>query len=369
MPGVLSDIPRWEAPPTSTKDFDYAGLQTLDLSTVTGDEYEQVPADVVKTIGEALSQDGFIYVTNHGLRPDEVQRQFDLAQYAFDGVSEADKAKYAAKISETGDYTGYKPRGHWKLRGVPDQIEHLGLGDRAFRPGERENVFPPALLPFADEIAAFRRYNHIHIFRKILTVLSLVLKLPPTYLWNLANEESGLFRYALYHPPPQEDDVKTDGVRLQGHSDFRSVTLLYSQPIVSLQVLMPDNVWRYVRHVPNALVLNLGDATHFLSGGYLKPTIHRVVSPPDPDQAKYRRLGVFYFAAYNPDVRLVPLTQSPVVASTGKTFFNEGRDAPTAWQWEKSRVRAYGQDGEKKRLDNGHEEEAMIGGEKVVHYN
>lgn len=28
---------------------------------------------------------------------------------------------------------------------------------------------------------------------------------------------------------------------------------------------MPDNVWRYVRHVPDALVINLGDAMHCTS--------------------------------------------------------------------------------------------------------
>lgn len=117
-------------------------------------------------------------------------------------------------------------------------------------------------------------------------MLSLVLKLPPTYLWQLSsneNERFDLFRYALYHPPTTDEDTKTEGVRLQGHTDFNSVSrassfgstyptvvlcaysVLYSQPIVSLQVLMPDNVWRYVKHVPNALVINLGDAMHCAS--------------------------------------------------------------------------------------------------------
>lgn len=106
-----------------------------------------------------------------------------------------------------------------------------------------------------------------------------------------------------------------------------------------------------------------------LSGGYLKPTIHRVVSPPDAAQAAHRRLGVFYFAQFARDVPLRPLQDSPVARATGTTFFNEGKDAPTAWEWESSRVKAYGQGGLKKTLESGHEEEAMIGGEKVVHYN
>ncbi|KAI0774828.1 Clavaminate synthase-like protein [Trametes elegans] len=372
MPGLNSDVPRWTYPPTSDKEFDFAKLETLDLSRVTGDNYENVPEDVVKTIGDAFSRDGFIYATNHGLSSEQILRQFSIAQLAFDGVSEEEKSEYRAKILEAGDFTGYKPRGHWKLKGVADQIEHFSLGAQSYRPERREAIFPPALRPLVDEIEEFAEYNHEHIYRKILTVLSLVLKLPPTYLWDLASnkdERFDLFRYALYHPPPPGDDSKTDGVRLQGHTDFNAVSLLYSQPIVSLQVLMPDNVWRYVRHVPDALVINLGDAMHFISGGYLKQTIHRVVSPPDPAQVPYRRVGVFYFAQFNRSTRLAPIADSPVAASTGKTFFDEGRKSPTAWEWEESRVKAYGQGGQKKVIDGGHEEEEMIGGEKVVHYN
>ncbi len=117
----------------------------------------------------------------------------------------------------------------------------------------------------------------------------------------------------MYHTPDQADDDKLGGVRLQGHTDFNSVSILWSQPITSLEVLMPDNKWRLVKHRDNALVINLGDAMHFLSGGYLKQTIHRVVAPP-ADQAHYTRLGIFYFALFNDDVSLEPLEeQSEVV--------------------------------------------------------
>ncbi len=229
-----------------------------------------MPAEVVQKIGDAFARDGFIYATNHGLSSEQIhrcaasardpphlslrvahtctvtRRQFSIAQHAFDGVSEADKARYAAKILEEGDFTGYKPRGHWKLRGVRDQIEHFSLGGQSYTPERREKIFPPALAPLVDEIEEFTevcacvppaytrreadrtaQYNHDHIYRKILTVLSLVLKLPPNALWDLASnkdERFDLFRYALYHPPSPDEDVKTDGVRLQGHTDFNAVS-------------------------------------------------------------------------------------------------------------------------------------------------
>ena len=74
-------------------------------------------------------------------------------------MSEEDKQKYRAKILETGDFTGYKPRGHWKLKGVRDQIEHFSLQSHAFK--KREEIFPPALLPLVDEIEEFNRVREI----------------------------------------------------------------------------------------------------------------------------------------------------------------------------------------------------------------
>lgn len=36
--------------------------------------------------------------------------------------------------------------------------------------------------------------------------------------------------------------------------DFGTVTILYSQPIGGLQILSPDNKWRWIKHIDNALV-------------------------------------------------------------------------------------------------------------------
>ncbi len=357
-------------------DIDWAPLWTLDLSQVTGENFTEVPQKIVDEAEQAFHRDGFIYAVNHGYAWEDTLRQFAIGQYAFNNVPSSDKEKYKANILETGSFAGYKEQGHWRLDGIKDRIEQFNVASTGFQQKNHGGAFPPALQPFIPEIQAFAKFNHEVIYRKILTVLSLVLKLPPTYLWDISRnpEEKGvdLLRYAMYYSPPQEDDAKLGGVRLQGHTDFNAVTCLWSQPITSLEVLMPDNQWRFVKHIDNALVINLGDAMHFLSGGYLKQTIHRVVAPPK-DQAHYERLGVFLFAFPNADVPLEPLLDSPVVrkAYEGKDFWKEvrasGGRVPTAGEWEALRVKAYGQQGTKKRAD-GHETET-IAGQEVTLYN
>lgn len=372
-------IAPWTPPkPTQAKDIEWAPLHTLDLSQVTGDDFTEVPDAVVASVGEAFRTSGFMYAENHGMAYDDVLRQFAIGQYAFNNVEPQDKDRFKADIIKTGSFVGYKAQGHWKLDGVQDRIEQLNFGSQSFSLEARKRLFPESLQPLIPEILEFARYNHGVILRKILSVLSRVLKLPADTLWKLSEnpEEKGLdlLRYAMYHTPDSADDKTSGGVRLQGHTDFNSVSILWSQPITSLEVLMPDDRWRLVKHRDNALVLNMGDAMHFLSGGYFKATIHRVVAPPE-DQAHYERLGVFYFALFNRDVSLRPLLESPVVAEAYKQrdFWAEARSKnlpiPTAGQWEEERVRRFGQQQSKKR-DDGHEEEELFGGAaKITLYN
>lgn len=62
---------------------------------------------------------------------------------------------------------------------------------------------------------------------------------------------------------------------LSTHISSGSVSFLYSQPIAGLQVQTPDGEWRYVRHYPNHIIVNLGDCMEFMTGQILKATPHR----------------------------------------------------------------------------------------------
>ena len=112
-------------------------------------------------------------------------------------------------------------------------------------------------------------------------------------------------------------------------------------------------------------VVNLGEVMEILSGGYYRSVIHRVVQPP-PDQRGYPRLGLFYFAMADDDVRLVPYAESPVLQRVGIVRRFEDENAPTMEQWRRARTSAYGQS-ELQRKDGGVEEE-VINGVVVKHY-
>lgn len=66
----------------------------------------------------------------------------------------------------------------------------------------------------------------------------------------------------------------------------------------------------------------MADALEFLSGGYLKSTVHRVIRPPE-DQANRSRLGLIYFARPEANITLAPVN-SPLLERLGLQKGTEG---------------------------------------------
>ncbi|KZT08207.1 Clavaminate synthase-like protein [Laetiporus sulphureus 93-53] len=359
---VLPPVPHNERLPTTAEDLDWADIPIIDLANFGTDDGRAALAVQVR---HAMSNEGFFYVINHGLTQAQNDRIFDIADVPFSVVPEDEKKIYTGDFEKLGKYLGYKARQHWHIDGgVHDQLEQYNI-DRDVTRDEH----PRALQPFLPELDAFNKFCHHSVLEPILRLLALGLELAEDTFVNIhgfdANNETSV-RFIKYYPRSQEEEKITRNVWLKGHTDTGSVSILWSQPISALQMLSPDGKWRWVKHIDNAVVVNAGDVLEFLSGGFYKATIHRVVQPP-VDQRGYPRVGVFYFAKTNDDVKLVPYTESPVLQEYGIKRRIEDADAPTMLQWRSGRARAYGISKLEKKENNIEEE--VIAGVVVRHYN
>ncbi|PBK58476.1 Clavaminate synthase-like protein [Armillaria solidipes] len=343
-------VNHYSPPPVTQEPLDYADLPIIDLSK------SPRPDDV----REAMQTHGFFYVVGHGLSPDENQRIFDIADLPFAGVSDDEKRQYEGTMQQTGSYQGYKLRKYWHIdNGVQDEVELYNINRDTTK-----RQHPEAVRPHLAEIEAFARHNHLNVLHPILRLLALGLGLPEDTLVNIHGYSSvgeTYVRFMKYYPHSTEDEEKTQSVWLKGHTDFGSITILYSQPVSALQILTPSGEWKWVRHIENALVINAGDALEFLSGGVYRATIHRVVQPPK-DQRGRTRLGVFYFCMPDDNVKLLPL-----VDAKARRFVDA--DAPTMEEWRKGRTAAYGKSELKKAEGEEKIEEEVINGVVVKHYN
>ncbi|KZT08059.1 Clavaminate synthase-like protein [Laetiporus sulphureus 93-53] len=363
MPATtLPFVPHYVPAPKTNEPLEYADLPIIDLSKADTPEGRMALAQEVR---QAMTAHGFFYVINHGYTQAETDRMFDIADIPFSMVSDDEKRAYDSRVKQTGSYQGYKLRQYWHIdAGVRDQIEHYNINRDVNR-----KEHPKALLPFLPEIDRFARFNHFNVLHPILRLLALGLELPEETFVNQHNfsaEGETWVRMMKYYPRSEEEERKTRSVWLKGHTDFGSITILWSQPVAALQMQSSDGKWRWIKHIDNALVINAGDVMEFLSGGFYKATIHRVVQPPE-HQCGYPRLGLFYFAMPDDDMRLLPHVESPMLQKCGVKRRFEDADAPLMETWRKGRASAYGQTKLQKKDDKVEEE--VITGIVVKHFN
>lgn len=251
------------------------------------------PFHTTTTPANNILRPGFFYVVGHGFTDEEVRRQYALCQAVLDLPLE-EKLKYQCDTA-SGDFRGYKPQSTGKLA-ARDNDERYNIPK--FTP-EHARPHPQPITDHWDEIRDFSRKVHDRLLLPLLRLFAAVLELEDEdfFVRRHRYEAEGLeyLRYMRYFPRPREEDAAAGNIWAKGHTDYNTLTFLFHQPVAGLQVQTPEGLWKYVRSPRDAVIVNIADALEFLSGGYLKSTVHRVVRPPE-DQSDRPRLSLIYFA-------------------------------------------------------------------------
>ncbi|KAJ4354048.1 uncharacterized protein N0V89_005781 [Didymosphaeria variabile] len=354
----------------------WADLATLDLSLFdTPGGKEKLAKQLLQAIDKIgnltnhhitfpLTQPGFFYITNFGLSQEAVDRQFAIGKELFN-LPTSEKLKYRADL-ENGGYNGYKPLGLREVRpGIQDNTEIYNIPK--FIP-ELERSHPAIINAHREEIEQFARHINDDVVGKLLVLLAIILELPENFFLekHRYDQKSDChLRYMKYHKRTAQQNETLGNVWVKGHTDFGSLTLLFRQPVAALQVRTPEGQWRYVKPYPGSITVNLADSLEFLTNGFLKSSIHRVVAPPQ-DQAEIDRLGVLYFVRPEDSIVLNPI-QSPVLEKLGYTKSkDESAVGVTAGEWVKARV-AKGV--AKGRVRSELNEETIVGGKSAKYYD
>jgi isopenicillin N synthase-like dioxygenase len=225
---------------------------------------------------------------------------------------------------------------------VRDNVESINIPK--YTPHYKNEVrgHPPFLKQFEHEIEDFSKRSHA-IASKIFILFAIILELPEDYFTSrhlYSDPSEDHLRYMIYRPRTVEQDAKVHNSWSRSHTDFGSLTLLWSQNVAGLQIKTHEGPWKYVRPVDGGIICNVGDTLSFWSVGYLKSTIHRVVRPP-PDQDHIHRLGLFYFVRPSDEAKIAP-APSPVLKRLGLVTDEEINAEPvTGLQYVRERVKNY----------------------------
>jgi len=296
------------------ENIDYVPLKAINLAKFKeGTDSESVASrkSLAEELNVSLRTYGFFFVINHGIDEETFERINAIGQ-ALHSVPEEEKIKFrSAGLTSDEDTAGegaergggYKPLKYWGMaNGVRDNISFFNYTYPV--QDELHQRLPELAATYLNEVRNYFRYIHHNVLKKLTILCDIILELPEgsifdeyfrVYQGNLKDSGSGFGRLMDYFGQTQEQNKLTDNTWLRGHSDSTAFTFIASQPMASLQVRdYNTGKWGYVAHVPNALVVNVGDGIEFLTGGYFRSTIHRVVNPP-PSQENHIRQSIIYF--------------------------------------------------------------------------
>ncbi|KAM0216972.1 hypothetical protein ACHAQD_007691 [Fusarium lateritium] len=353
----------------TTQELDWADLITLDLSKFDQPGGKQ---ELAAELSRAIQEVGFFYVKNHGLSKEDINNQFALASSVL-SLPDEEKLPFRAAL-EQGDYNGWKPAGTRDLiPGVKDNFEIYNIPK--FIPEQADRRHPEVVKQHWATVERFSKHIHDQIVKKLLVIFAIILKLDDEdWFVNRHRYEQSSgdhLRYMKYYARSEEENKKLGGVWLKGHSDMGSLTLLFRQPVAALQVLSNDGTWKWVRPQTDALTVNIADALQFLTNGFLKSSIHRVVAPPK-DQAHINRLGVLYMVRVEDDTDLVPIQDSAVLRDRGLLEQNIlGTDGKPlkAGEWVRQRVIKNLGSTSTAKGDNEEKDVEILKGVKVKYYD
>lgn len=259
---------------------------------------------------EAAREVGFFYLINHGVSTD-LQHAVQREARRFFALSESEKQKVA--MINSPHFRGYNRVASELTRGRPDWREQFDLGaERPAMPPRRDdpawwrlqgpNLWPDALPELKPTLLQFQR-EMTAVALRLLRAFAEALGLPANGFDALygskPNEHIKLIRY-----PGLRNAPDAQGVGPHKDSGFLSFLLQDSQK--GLQVEVAPDRWVDALPLPGSLVVNIGELLELATNGYLRATVHRVVSPP-PDK---ERLSIAFFLGAQLDA-VVPVYSLP----------------------------------------------------------
>ncbi|KAI0698155.1 Clavaminate synthase-like protein [Cytidiella melzeri] len=262
-------------------------------------------------IRDACINVGFLYVKNHGIPEEIIQRAFVATQEFF---SLPDSQKMEVDNKKTANFKGYNAvlASNNDPAGAGDMHEGFEFGWEEITPKNNDekrahdgvmaggNIWPSGLPSFRQSALTYY-HAAVELGKRLFPLFALALELPEDYFEDKTRNAAALMR--VLHYPPQAGPVDERVIGIGAHTDFECFTILWQQPgIQALQVLNAQKQWIDAPPIPGTFVVNLGDQFARWTNDVFKSTVHRAVN-----RSGVRRYSIPLFFGTDYDVRLEPI--------------------------------------------------------------
>jgi isopenicillin N synthase-like dioxygenase len=292
------------------------GLPTLDLRQFDAGRSDR--AQFLRDLRAAGNGVGFFYVVGHGIEEKVTGDVLDLSRRFFALPAED---KLAIEMVNSPHFRGYNRAGAEHTRGKPDWREQLDVGsERPALPFDRAaptwtrlqgpNQWPPALPELRPALLVYQeRVTALSI--RLLQALAAALDQPEDAFDSIYSPSPHQLLKLIRYPG------RAAGTSDQGvgaHKDSGFISVLLQDAHGGLQVEGQDGAWIDAPPVGGTFVVNVGEILEMASDGYLRASVHRVVSPP----AGVDRLSVAFFLGARLDATVPLLALPPHLAAQAR---------------------------------------------------
>jgi isopenicillin N synthase-like dioxygenase len=267
---------------------------------------------VAAAIDDACREVGFFQIVGHGIQPDLERAAWSLAHEFFELPIDS---KLAVTIP-AGDAYGYGPFEEERLAASlgtptpPDLKETFSIGppaDRAERVDDPAAAFVFSATPWPDAPVRMRPTMRAYydalasLVERLMSLMATALGLDDDAFESSIDRHTSALRL-LHYPDLAEHDVEPGQLRAGAHSDYGTLTLLRQDDAPGgLQVCDVAGRWHAVPAVPDAYVVNVGDALARWTNDRWRSTLHRVAVPPADADRDCARQSIAFFHNANWD--------------------------------------------------------------------
>jgi isopenicillin N synthase-like dioxygenase len=256
-------------------------LAVLDFSRL--DRGPEEAARFRDELRNALHEVGFIYLVGHGIPQDLTEAVVNVSRRFFELSVEA---KLEIENVLSPQFRGYTRIGGEITDGAVDWREQIDIGlEREVvgtGPGiedywrlEGPNLWPAGLPEMQDVISEWtRRLSAISL--QLLRAIAVSLEAPEDS-FDAAFAAQGFPMLKIVRYPGESGPEPKQGVG--SHRDGGVLTLLLVEPGKDGLQVEYQGEWIDAPQVPGAFVVNIGEMLELATGGFLKATLHRVISP------------------------------------------------------------------------------------------
>lgn len=277
-------------------------LPVLDVSRARGSEAERRAfRDDLRRITHEV---GFFYLVGHGI-PSERFTELVRASRAFFDLPDADKL--ALENTHSPHFRGYTRVGGELTLGKVDWREQIDIGAEREAVEIRDGVDDfwvlqgpnlwPSDLPELQRVSDDWIQTLSELSQVLLTEWALALGASADHFADAFDDQAAPLLKIVRYPGQSDAEVK-QGVG--AHKDVGVLTLLYvEEGKAGLQVEY-NGEWIDAPPLKDAFVVNIGEMLEIATNGYLKATVHRVLSPPVGDD----RVSIPFFFGPRLDARI-----------------------------------------------------------------